>query len=192
MSEETTINGIDYGPLAALIGTWQGDKGNDRAPEPDGEINEPYFETITFEAGGDLSNAKTQKLVIVPYVQVVSRKSTGEVFHHQVGYWNWDPLSGMLMQSLTIPRGFAGLAGGSYAPRDSYDGALTLEVQAALDNADWGIAQSPFMRDNARTLAFHHKLTVDGDSLEYFESTALQIYGKTFDHTDTNRLVRVK
>ena len=27
---------IDYGPLAALIGTWRGDRGMDVAPDPDG------------------------------------------------------------------------------------------------------------------------------------------------------------
>lgn len=191
MSTTTVIDGIDYGPLAALVGTWEGDKGNDRAPEPDGEVNEPYFETIKFEAGGDLTNAKKQKLVIVPYLQVVSRKSTGAVFHHQVGYWSWDPATGVIMQSLTIPRGFALLAGGQFPLQDKYAGALTLTVKAALGDPDWGIVQSPFMRDNAKTTAFSHKITVDGDSLAYAESTMLNIYGKTFDHTDANSLKRV-
>ncbi len=192
VSYNTVINGIDYGPLAALIGTWEGDKGVDTAPEPNGEINEPYFETIKFEAGGDLTNAKEQRLVIVPYLQVVSRKSTGKVFHHQVGYWNWDPKTGVIMQSMTIPRGFAMLAGGKYPLQGRYEGALTFEVKAALGDADWGIVQSPFMRDKAKTTAFSHKLTVNGDTLVYTESTMLNIYGKTFDHTDVNNLKRLK
>ncbi|MBL1352143.1 MAG: hypothetical protein COA61_002220, partial [Zetaproteobacteria bacterium] len=45
---------INYGPLQQLIGTWKGDKGTDIAPEPDGEENNPYFETIIFEAIGDV------------------------------------------------------------------------------------------------------------------------------------------
>lgn len=192
MSKTTVINGIDYGPLAGLIGQWEGDKGVDTAPVPDGKIDEPYFETITFEAGGDLSNAREQKLVIVPYLQVVSRKSTGTVFHHQVGYWNWDPETGVIMQSLTIPRGFALLAGGAHPLQDRYDGAITLEVRAALGDPDWGIVQSPFMRDKARSTAFRHRITVDGDSLVYSESTMLNIYGRTFDHIDSNTLRRVR
>jgi hypothetical protein len=190
VSYNTIINGVDYGPLAALIGTWKGDKGLDTAPEPDGEVKEPYFETITFEAGGDLSNASEQKLVIVPYVQVVSRKSTGAVFHHQVGYWNWDPKTGVIMQSLTIPRGFALLAGGKFPLQSRYEGTLTFQVKAALGDPDWGIVQSPFMRDKAKSSAFSHTLSVDGDTLTYKESTLLQIYGKSFDHTDTNSLTR--
>jgi hypothetical protein len=38
---------IDFGPLEELIGLWQGDKGTDIAPEPDGTEISPYFETIT-------------------------------------------------------------------------------------------------------------------------------------------------
>jgi hypothetical protein len=48
------------------------------------------------------------------------------------------------------------------------------------------------MRDKAKTTAFRHKLSVSGDNLSYSESTMLNIYGKTFDHTDTNSLTRVK
>ena len=45
MADHTTIDGVDYGPLAALVGTWKGAKGVDRAPEPDGEERNPYYET---------------------------------------------------------------------------------------------------------------------------------------------------
>ena len=34
---------VDYGPLAALIGVWEGNKGVDIAPEPNGEETNPYF-----------------------------------------------------------------------------------------------------------------------------------------------------
>ena len=40
-------NDFDYGPLTNLIGTWNGDKGMDIAPEPDGTEHNPYYETIT-------------------------------------------------------------------------------------------------------------------------------------------------
>ncbi|MEH6634786.1 MAG: heme-binding beta-barrel domain-containing protein [Halioglobus sp.] len=91
MIEHTTIDGINYGPLAALVGVWKGDKGVDRAPEPDGEERNPFYETITFGAAGDVTNAEQQTLSIVRYHQVVSRKSNDEVFHEQLGFWLWDP-----------------------------------------------------------------------------------------------------
>ncbi|MEN9451620.1 MAG: hypothetical protein RLZZ369_679, partial [Pseudomonadota bacterium] len=64
---------MDYGPLSALIGTWQGDKGLDVAPEPDGKEESPYFETITFTPIGDVTNAEQQVLVGLRYHQTVSR-----------------------------------------------------------------------------------------------------------------------
>jgi len=78
---------IDYGPLQTLIGVWKGDKGLDVAPEPNGSEDNPYHETITYEAVGDVKNAGSQCLVAIRYHQVVQRKSNGETFHDQIGYW---------------------------------------------------------------------------------------------------------
>ena len=94
---------FDYGPLSALIGTWTGDKGMDVSPEPDGPEESPYFETLVFDAAGDVENAESQKLTMLRYHQVVSRKSNGEVFHDQVGYWMWDAEQKLVMQSIAIP-----------------------------------------------------------------------------------------
>jgi hypothetical protein len=69
--------------------------------------------------------------------------------------------------------------------------STTIEVQAKLGDADWGIVQSPFMRDNASTKAFRMSLTVEGNNLKYREITTLDIYGKTFAHSDENSLTRV-
>lgn len=188
MSNDDTL---DYGPLAALIGTWQGDKGLDVAPDPEAGTEEnPYFETITFTPIGDVTNAGRQILTGLRYHQSVTRKATGLVFHDETGYWMWDAANGIVMHSLLIPRAVGVLAGGKYAPGDDA-GVITLEVKAGASNADWGIVQSPFMRDNARTVAFRHRVTVQGDTLTYHETTMLDIYGKKFEHTDTNTLQRV-
>jgi hypothetical protein len=180
---------IDYGPLAGLVGTWKGDKGMDISPEPDGTEENPYYETITFEAGGDVTNAESQTLSIVPYLQVVTRKSNDEVFHHQIGYWLWDSASGTVMHSVNIPRAVCCLAGGSFAG-DANAKQIVLEVAAKLGDPDWGIIQSPFMRDNASTVAFENKVTLAGDELHYAETSHLDIYGKKFAHTDENTLKR--
>lgn len=191
MNSAHIIDGIDYGPLAGLIGTWKGDKGVDRAPEPGGEERNLFYETLLFEACGDVDNAQEQVLAVVRYHQVVSRKTNDKVFHNECGYWSWDAKSGVLMQSLTIPRGFALVAGGRFDARADYSGELVLEVRAADQDPEWGITQSPFLRAKARTTAFTHKITINGDSLSYTESTLLQIYGREYNHTDVNRLTRV-
>lgn len=176
---------IDYGPLEPLIGNWKGDKGMDISPEPDGIEENPYYETISFEAVGDVENAESQVLAILRYQQIVRRKSNDEVFHDQTGYWTWDAREGVVMQSIVIPRAVCILAGG----RNTGTGSSSkLSVAAKLDDPDWGIIQSLFMRDNAKTVAFKHDLSVEDGVLSYSETTSLEIYGRSFEHTDENKL----
>jgi hypothetical protein len=183
----TVIDGVDYGPLACLVGNWHGEKGTDVAPTPDGDESIPFFETLMFEAIGSVTNAKTQTLAVLRYHQIVSRKSDNAVFHNETGYWHWDSATGTVMQSLTIPRGVCLIAGGE---GKIAAGETIIEVTAEDGSADWGITQSPFMQNKARTLSFNHKIAVNDDQLFYEETTILDIYGKRFDHTDSNTLTR--
>jgi len=189
MTETNATPEVDFGPLAGLVGTWKGDKGLDVAPEPDGSEESPYYETIVFEAVGNVENAESQVLAAVRYVQVVRRTSNDEVFHDQTGYWIWDAAAGIVIQSLTIPRAVCVLAGGEYAGAGDSK-KVCLKVAARLGDPDWGVVQSPFMRDKASTREFRHELTIEGDRLSYFETTVVDIYGRTFDHTDRNELTR--
>ena len=187
----TTIDGVDYGPLALLIGTWKGDKGMDIAPESDGTTEEnPFYEEIVFDACGDVDNADSQNLAIVRYHQKVFRKSNDEQFHDQVGYWLWDKAAGTVMHTISIPRGVTLVAGGQF-DMDGFDGQSALLKVASEEGGDWGVAQSPFMRDNARTTAFKLNLKVDGDKISYAQNTMLDIYGREFDHKDRSSLQRV-
>jgi hypothetical protein len=184
----SVIDEIDYGPLACLVGVWKGSEGMDVAPEPDDDERNPYYETIVFEAAGDVTNAEQQTLAVVSYHQQVKRKSNDKVFHDQVGYWLWDAATGVVMQTLTIPRAVTLLAGGSASEQGD---STVLEVRAADGDEQWGIVQSPFMQEKARTVAFKHKISVAGDRLEYSETTVLDIYGKkNYQHTDDNVLQR--
>lgn len=187
MSNDTDV---DYGPLTSLIGIWKGDKGMDVAPEPDGPEHNPYYETIEFTGAGDVTNAESQLITAVHYRQVVQRKSNDKVFHDETGYWMWDAANNMVMHSLTIPRAVCVLAAGVYTGQTTDTGATVLQVAASADSQDWNIIQSPFMRDNARTLAFSHKLIVGDNTLAYQETTIVDIYGNQFEHTDENELTR--
>jgi len=185
MSDVDPVMLVDYGPLRALIGVWEGGEGTDISPEPDAIEENPYYETIVFEAAGDVTNAETQKLAIVRYHQIVKRKRNDEVFHDQIGYWTWDSSDNTVSFSLAIPRAVTVLAGGSYQP-DSKE----LKVYASAEGADWGISQSPFMLEKAKTTAFEMVLKVDGDTMHYRQTTSLSIYGREFPHTDENTLKR--
>ena len=184
-------NDIDYGPLLSLIGVWRGDKGMDIAPEPEGTEENPYYETMVFApVDDDVTNAEQQVLSAVRYHQEVRRKSDDKVFHDETGYWMWDKQNSVVMQSLTIPRAVAVLAGGVYEETAGASSEVVFQVAAKLDDPDWGIIQSPFMRDNARTLEFSHNLTVTEDKLSYSERTLVDIYDTHFEHTDGNELTR--
>ena len=192
MSEATTIDGIDYGPLAVLVGTWQGDKGVDIAPEPDGDERNPFYETLVFEAAGDVTNAEQQTLSIVRYKQTVMRKSNDEQFHDQIGYWLWDPADNTIVECFTIPRGVGVVAGGKASAPASADDEVELSVAAETGSLEFGIVQAPFMFQQAKTTGFTHTITVKGDELRYTQSTMLDIYEKTnYDHKDVSTLTRV-
>jgi hypothetical protein len=173
----------DYGPLKGLIGTWEGDRGSDLAPAKEGDVRTPYFETLTFEAIGGVTNAGEQDLAVLRYHQVVSRKDDGEVFHDEIGYWIWDASAGVVTHALAIPRGVSLVASGTSS---SAEGILVLTVDT--DGEKGEIAQSAFMKNKARTTRFHHTITLAGDTLTYSETTVLEIYGRTMDHTDANVL----
>jgi len=181
---------IDYGPLEQLIGNWKGDKGMDVAPDPDGSENNPYYETIICTASGDVTNAESQTLAVVHYHQLVSRKADKKVFHDETGYWMWDASTETIMHSLTIPRAVCVLAGGKYTGKKNEQGDVIIEVAAGIQDKDWGIIQSPFMQKNARTTGFRHKVILGSDTLSYSETTIVEIFGKVFEHTDENELVR--
>jgi len=180
---------VNYGPLTGLIGSWKGDRGLDVAPEDNGEIERnPYFETIDFEAIGDVENAGKQTLAILRYHQQVYRKSNDEQFHDQFGYITWDSATDVISHSFIIPRGVAVVADGSATEAD---GTITIIMNVTHEQANGGIAQTAFMRDNAKTTSFGDTMVLSGDELSYDMTTMLDIYGREFKHKDKSKLTRV-
>ncbi|MDD5375585.1 heme-binding beta-barrel domain-containing protein, partial [Acidithiobacillus sp.] len=96
---DTVIDGMDYGPLATLVGTWKSSAtgGVDVAPGGAGSnvgkggvAVEPFYETITFTPAGDATNASDQHLAAIFYHQQVFRKRDNKQFHDQIGYLIYD------------------------------------------------------------------------------------------------------
>lgn len=184
----TVIDNVDYGPLAQLIGKWYGNTGLDIAPDNKSNPDKtPFTNEIIFTASGTAENAEEQKLVAVKYHHVVRKADNGHIFHDQIGHWIYEPATNVIMHSLTIPRGVCLLAGGVFK-----ENALesVFEVKASVDSNTYGIVQSPFMLEKAKTNAFQMKMTVKGDELSYHEITSLHIYGKNFEHVDSSTLQR--
>lgn len=184
----TVIDGVDYGPLHQLVGTWRGEKGLDISPEPDGEDKNAYYDEITFVPSGGAENAEEQNLVSVRYHQLVRKRSTGKIFHDQIGHWIYEPLTGLITHSLSIPRAVCLLAGGTLEQAGT---ETVFRVEAKAGSEDFGIIQSPFMLEKAKTTAFRMTLRISGDEMSYEETTFLDIYDGQFEHTDGNSLLRV-
>jgi hypothetical protein len=183
------IDGVDYGPLAQLLGRWVGDNGLDNAPDANAEPDRsPFTDEMTFTVAGYAENAEQQELVAVKYHHVVRKKENGHIFHDQIGHWIYEPATGVIMHSLTIPRGVCLLAGGVFQKSDD---ASIFEVSAKAGDETYGIVQSPFMLEKAKTNAFKMKMTVQQDTLIYREVMSLHIYGKDFEHVDKSQLQRV-
>ncbi len=187
----STSNEIDYGPIAGLIGTWKGEKGLDIAPGPKEEEISPYYETLTFQAAGDVENAEEQVLTVLRYHHSVYRQSNNKQFHDQVGYITWDANSQIVTNTFVIPRGVAVVAGGKVISSDDEAGEIVISVKAAEDDQDWTLSQAPFMRDKAKTQSYSQTLTLKGDTLSYEQTMMLDIYGRPFEHVDRAALHRV-
>ncbi|MET1256472.1 heme-binding beta-barrel domain-containing protein [Aliikangiella maris] len=187
---------IDYGPLSCLIGQWQGDKGVDVAPEEDGTDTNAYYETIHFEQARDLDNAEEQELVAVHYHQKVFRKRDDKMIHNQTGYWIWDKATQSVIHNFVIPRGMGVLAHGNYqvtteSANENINESTKLTVTANINDEYYGFTQSPFLMTKAKTLSFTQELNVNENQLTYQQTTLVDIYGREFEHTDTNQLSRV-
>ncbi|WP_094752082.1 heme-binding beta-barrel domain-containing protein [Psychromonas sp. CD1] len=179
---------VNYGPLTGLIGTWSGKKGLGVALDPDGLQTSLYYESITFSAAGEVSNAEEQSISAVHYMQQVQRRSDNKIIHCETGYWMWDANNNSVMRSLAIPRGVCVLAGGSVAVNQ--EKAFVFDVHASIEKGDWQLIQSPFMLKNAKMRDFKQQLTLQGDKLSDKQTMILDNHGKIFEHSDVSVLLR--
>ena len=104
----------------------------------------------------------------------------------------WDAKTNVIMHSLNIPRAVNLLAGTTLTEDNYKDGKLSFSVEASVNNEDWGIVQSPFMKKNALTKSYLQKIEIENGKMKYEETTMLDIYGREFEHTDKNELTLQK
>lgn len=185
VSPDTLAN---LGPLARLAGVWESDRGVDIAPKAEGPEQRKFREHIRMEPIDPQANGP-QLLYGLRYHIHINTDEELTTFHDQVGYWLYEPATGLIMQSLTIPRGQIVLAGG----KASADGK-TITVEARRGETSFGICSGPFLEEAFRTDYYRLDITFNEDgSWSYVSRTDLAIRGKTpaFDHRDTNTLRRV-
>ncbi len=183
----------DLGPLAPLLGTWEGSKGTDLAPSDKAEDNREltsslYRERMVFEATGRVDNHE-QQLFGLRYSTKAWRVGADDPFHEEVGYWMWDAASKLIIRCFMPPRGMTVLAGGTAEPD-----ARRFSLEAKAGSETFGICSSPFLLAEFKTVRYTLSVEFSGeDSFHYEEHTWLQMKGRKdlFDHSDENTLQRV-
>ena len=197
--QENDASTVGLGPMAGLIGVWEGNLGTDISPGvPDRMITETekdYRERWVLGLISPAAENHEQKLRQLTYTTNAWRgspstasKKAEEAFHAQCGYMVWDAARKQLLASFAVPRGIVINAGGTVEPD-----ATSFELVAEAGSETYGICQNPFLIENFKVVRYilNIKLNSDG-SLDYEQDTQLQIKGRgLFHHTDANHLKRV-
>jgi hypothetical protein len=177
------------GPLAALAGVWEGDKGDDVAPSDErGTERNKFRERLTFEPFGPVNNHE-QQLYGLRYSTMAWRLGEESPFHEETGYWLWDAAEKQVLRCFIVPRGVTVLAGGTVEPD-----ATSFQISAEVGSDTYGICSNKFLDREFKTVRYELTITLHGpDSFSYQEDTQLKMKGRNdlFHHTDANRVYRV-
>jgi hypothetical protein len=178
----------NLGPLRRLAGLWESDKGVDLNPKADGPERRQYIERIDMQPIDPQANGP-QLFYGLRYHIHINTPEEAIAFHDQTGYWLWEPATGLVLQSLTIPRGQTALASGFAGPGDT-----SLVVSATRGQTNYGICSTDFLEYAFRTDSYRLEITFHPDGgWSYVSDTMLTVRGQAepFRHRDVNRMVRV-
>ncbi len=178
----------NLGPLRGMAGIWEGNRGLDVKPKAEGPKKQAYVEHIELQPIDPQTNGP-QLLYGLRYHTHVVKPGEVKTYHDQVGYWLWEPATGTVIHTLTIPRGQVVMAAG----KASAD-ATEFEVLATNESVNFGIRSAPFLEHAFKTVEFRIKVSIHPEGTwSYDEDTVLMIRGKTepFHHTDCNHLKKI-
>jgi hypothetical protein len=177
------------GPLAGLVGTWEGDQGIDISfHHVDGAVGETHYrERTTFSPFGPVENGK-QSLFGLDYRMAAWRPNEDEPFHTEIGYWLWDATDSQVMRCFMIPRGTVVIAGG-LTTADAKSFTLAAECGSEI----YGILSNQYLAEQARTSRYEVTITIGDDTWSYEETSVIDVkrHGAVLEHTDLNTLHRV-
>jgi hypothetical protein len=178
----------NLGPLTGMAGVWEGTRGLDVNPKPEGPRKQAYLEQYELQPIDPQANGPQLYYGLRYHTHIVKPREV-ETYHDQVGYWLWEPATGTVIHTLTIPRAQVALAVGK-AARD----AKTFEVASVRGSTENGICSAQFLEYAFRTVEFRIKVSINGDGTwSYEEDTVLMVRGQSepFHHADRNTLKRV-
>lgn len=182
---ETLAN---LGPLRRLAGVWEGQRGVDINPKADGPETRQYYERIELQPIDPQANGP-QLFYGLRYHLHVNTREEDIAFHDQVGYWLYEAATGLILQTLAIPRGQIAIAAGHAEPD-----AKKLVLRAERGQTEYGICSTTFLDLAFRT--DRYQITVDfhdDGTWSYVSDTTLMVKGRDapFLHRDRNKLVKI-
>jgi hypothetical protein len=178
----------NLGPLRRLAGIWTGDRGVDVNPKAAGPEQRVYRERIEMQPIDPQANGP-QLFYGLRYHVHVNTPDEAITFHDQVGYWLWEPATGLILQTVAIPRGQVAIAAGKATPD-----ATTLKLTATRGETEYGICSTTFLEHAFRTDSYTIEVTFHPDgSWSYVSDTMLAVRGnpELFQHRDHNHLMKV-
>jgi len=178
----------NLGPLRRLAGTWEAEKGVDLNPKAEGPERRVFRERIVFEPIDPQANGP-QLFYGLRYHIHINTPEEDITFHDQVGYWLWEPASGLVLQTVAIPRGQVAIASGQASAGDT-----KLVLTATRGQTEYGICSTAFLEHAFRTDAYRIEIDFNADgSWSYAIDTTLTVRGREepFNHRDVNTLHKV-
>ena len=176
----------NLGPLRRLAGIWEGKKGADVNPKADGPEHREYTERTEMQPIDPQANGPQLFYGLRYHIHILATDEDA-TFHDQVGYWLWEPATGLVMQTLAIPRGQIAMAAGHAGPD-----ATSLVLTATRGTTEYGICSTAFLEQAFRTDSYRIEVTFNPDGgWSYVLDTMLVVHGKPFQHRDTNTLFKV-
>ena len=178
----------NLGPLRRLAGIWEGTMGVDLNPKQDGPERREFTERIELQPIDPQANGP-QLFYGLRYHTRILATDEDATFHDQVGYWLYEPATGLIMQTLAIPRGQIAMAAGFAAPGDA-----RLVLEARRGETEYGICSTGFLEKAFRTDSYRIEVAFNPDgSWSYILDTILQVARRPepFMHRDVNTLRKV-
>jgi hypothetical protein len=178
----------NLGPLKRLAGRWEARKGVDINPKADGPERRVFIERVAFDPIDPQTNGP-QLFYGLRYHTHITTREEDITFHEQVGYWLWEPATGLILQTVAIPRGQVALAAGHAKAGDD-----RLTLTATRGQTQDGICSTAFLEYAFRTDSYRIDIEFQGDDAwSYDIRTMLTVHGRPepFEHHDQNVLRRV-
>jgi hypothetical protein len=184
-----SVNTLEQlGPLTGMAGIWEGVRGLDIKPKAEGPKKQAYVERMELQPIDPQTNGP-QLFYGLRYHTHITKPDQVKTYHDQVGYWLWEPATGNIIHTLSIPRGMITMASG-HATAD----AKHFELYAKEGDRHAGISSNPFLDYAFRTVEFRMKVSINGDGTwSYEQDTVMKIkdQAELFHHVDSNTLHKI-